>query len=126
MVAAVTSIWNVQEPLAGTVPPVSVTLPAVEVTTPVAQVVPVAGVPARTTPVLGVVGKVSVTLVTVIGLVFELLMVIVSVEVPPAAIGLAAKALVIVGAAETVKVAFAAAAFGPALLVRAPAAMVLA
>ena len=102
MVAAVTSIWNVHEPLAGTVPPVRVTLPAVEVTTPVAQVVPVAGVPARTTPVPGVVGKVSVTLVTVIALVFGLVMVMVSVEVPPAAIGLAAKALLIVGAATIV------------------------
>ena len=104
----------------------SVTLPAAEVTTPLAQLVAVAGVPARTTPVPGVVGKVSVTLVTVIALVFGLVMVMVSVEVPPATIGLAAKALLIVGAARTVKVAFAAAALLPALVVSAPMAMVLA
>ena len=107
-------------------PPVKVTLPAALVTTPVAQVVDAAGVPARTNPVPGVVGKVSVTLVTVIALVFGLVMVTVKVEVPPAAIGLALKALLMVGADDTVKVAFAAAAFEPALLVSAPMAIVFA
>jgi hypothetical protein len=79
VVAAVTSIWNVQDPLAGTVPPVNVTDPDVLDTAPPAQVVDVAGVPARTKPS----GNVSVTLVTVIGPPFGLVMVTVNVETPP-------------------------------------------
>jgi hypothetical protein len=107
-VAAVTSIWNVQVPLAGTVPPVNVTLPDALITIPPAQVVDAFGVAARTMPAPGVTGKVSVTLVTVIGAAFGLVMVMVSVDVAPEAIGFAEKAFAIVGgAALTVKVTLA-------------------
>jgi hypothetical protein len=69
-------------------------------------VVLVFGVPARTNPVPGVVGKVSVTLVTVIGPAFGLVMVMVKVEVLPAVIAAGAKALAMVGAAAvTVRLA---------------------
>ena len=93
------------EPFAGTVPPVSVTLPAVWVTLPEAQVVEAAGVAARTSPVPGVTGNVSVTLVTVMGTLFALAIVIVSVDVAPEAMVAGVNALVIVGgAAFTVRV----------------------
>lgn len=103
-VAAVTSIWTVQLPFAGTMPPVSVTLPGKCVTIPPAQVVDPFGVLARTKPAPGKVGKVSVTLVTEMGPTFGLMMVMVSVETPPEAIGFAANALLMVGGvALTVK-----------------------
>lgn len=96
-VAAVTSIWNVQLALVGTMPPVKVTLPEACVTMPLAQVVDAFGVPACTKPDPGMVGNVSVTLVTVIGPALGLVMVMVSVEMPPEAIGLAKNALLMVG-----------------------------
>ena len=101
-----TSIWNVQLPLAGTVPPAKVTLPTLEVTAPPVQLVPLAGVVARNIPVPGVVGKVSVTLATVIGPLFGLAIVMMSVDVPPDAIVAGVKTLAMVGAtAVTVKLA---------------------
>lgn len=102
--AAVTSIWKVHEPVAGTVPPVKVTLPAVLVTTPLVQDVAAFGVAARTKPEPGDVGKVSVTLVTVMAAAFGLVMVICNVDDPPDAIGLVRNVLLMVGAvAVTVK-----------------------
>ena len=91
---------------AGTVPPVRVTLPALEVTAPPAQVVAVAGAAARNMPVPGVVGKLSVTLVTLIGPLLGLVIVMVSVDVLPDAMVAGANALAMVGtAAVTVRLA---------------------
>ena len=99
-------IWKVHDPPPGTTPPVKVTAPDVLVTEPPEQEVELAGVAARTIPAPGVTGKVSVTEVTEIGPTFGLLIVTVSVAVPPDTIDAGAKALLIVGAdAVTVSVA---------------------
>ena len=101
-----TSIWKVQLLFAGTVPPVKVTLPDVELTVPPAQVVLMFAVAALSIPVPGVVGNVSVTLVTVIGPLLELAIVTVKVDIPPEEIDVGANAFASVGAlAVTVKVA---------------------
>ena len=92
--------------MAGTLPPVRVTLPTVELTVPPTQLVRGLGVAARTSPLPGVVGKVSVTLVTVMAPLFGLVTVMVKVDTAPAAIEAGAKTLARVGAnAVTVRFA---------------------
>jgi hypothetical protein len=105
-VGAVTSIWKVHEPPAGTVPPVSVTLAGVDVTVPPAQLVEVLGLVARSKPVPGETGKESVMPVTKIEPAFGLVIVIVNVVVPPELIVAGENDLAMVGAAAvTVNVA---------------------
>jgi hypothetical protein len=79
---------------------------------------------ATTRPGAGVVGKVSVNVAPLRVASFELLSVIVSVEIPLGPIGLGEKLLTIVGRARIVKLAVAGAAFVPLLEVITPTGMV--
>ena len=103
---AVTSIRKVHEAPAPSVAPESVTLPAVEVTVPPAHVVDAFGVAARTSPVPGVAGNVSVSESAVTAAVFGLVTVMVSVVTSPELMLAGAKALPKVsGVAVTVRLA---------------------
>ena len=106
VVVAVTSIWNVHDPFAGTTPPVNVTLPAVLVTAPPEHVVDVLPTPDRWRPLPGPTGNVSVTFKTEMGPALGLVIVTTNVDTPPEMIGEVVKFLAIVGAvAVTVRFA---------------------
>ena len=99
-VVPVTFTVTVQEPVAGIVPPASETEPAACVAVPPHVVAAVAAT------VVSAAGRVSVKAAPVIAVVFELVSVIVRVDVPEAGIDTGANALATAGFSKTVSVAF--------------------